>query len=328
MTARPDLPETPRPAAGPRLSWLHRILLRIIVLIVSLPDVVLIGVLIVRVCAPHGYLLVGLVLSVWLLPGALFAASMAAFNLAFKASPRHPDAYAIEKQDIRLATAWRRVAAAAGVRDYGYFVRAPFSDAAPEARPSGRSGGISIIVSRKAIEELPARGLEALLAHELAHCLGARPPPWGQLLEWYAVPAGLVDELPIQLARWLAGRGFRDEPWSHPATAVRMFATVVAEVGVFRVLAFLIGPVPAAVVLVVLNIRTVFIPIVQRHCEFVADRIAVDLGYGAELREYLRCYIPEVRFRWDLLARIVATHPTTGPRVRAIDERMRAQATS
>lgn len=319
MSAEAAISPITQPRLDPRRLRTHRIALGFGEVLVSLPEIALSGVLIVNLCAPHGYLLTGVVLGLWLVPAALITAFLISVLADMTSLPDKPDRGAGAAQQARLAVAWHAVSAAAGIPETAYSV---FISKDPEMREMGAwaSAGRRITVSNTTVRKLHAAELSGTLAHELGHhLLGLRS--WRLLLVWYAMPVTVPIWLPTGLVgaavEWL----FRWAPrWL--AVPIRTCATTATLIGTFGVLLRWVGPTTTAVVTAVLLVQPVLHPMLKRRTEYLCDRIAVDLGFGAGLASDFQRNLPR-RFEWSVLRRMNSSHPSTTRRIRAIEARMR-----
>jgi Zn-dependent protease with chaperone function len=128
-----------------------------------------------------------------------------------------------------------------------------------------------VAVTSWAVYSLPPRHLEAVLAHELAHHL-ALPRPLSLLLYWLALPARLMGRVIVVCLRHLV---------------LSILAGIVIGfllLGVFEVWFFL-GFSHYVVFMLSPFLAPLVVPWTARTQEKLADRVAVDLGYGVFLAE-------------------------------------------
>jgi Zn-dependent protease with chaperone function len=202
---------------------------------------------------------------------------------------------------------WRDLAAKANLPQYRYVVRVIDSD----ELNAFACGGHLVVVTSFAIEELTARELSGVLAHELSHHLG---------LHTVALTLGHWLSLPVVL---LARVGFFLQNVARAATASFMSHSAALT---------MLGRVVAAVLMAVswvflaaLYASDYLSNAVGRGAEFEADRRAVRMGYGKALADALREVIRlgggirPVGWR----ARMAASHPPARTRVARIEAMLR-----
>ncbi|NIK60823.1 M48 family metalloprotease [Kribbella shirazensis] len=218
---------------------------------------------------------------------------------------RRPTLMEQQKLDI----SWRTVCTRAGV-DPGYYrLWVEESDTINGAAVAGHS----VAITRWALNNLPPRQLQAVLAHELGHHRGGHP--WATLLVfWYAQPGRLMVSF-IQALFRLGGRV--------PALGcviVGFFALSLAGLILnsmifgnwdwagYALLPFLV-PIPLAWF--------------SRRAELMADRVAGELGYARDTIAFLY----DLQSQGQDVARraagwrgaLYATHPTLADRIRTLE---------
>src|SRR3954451_5203577 len=202
---------------------------------------------------------------------------------------------------------WRDLAVKANLPQYRYVVRVIDS----EELNAFACGGHLVVVTSFAIEELTARELSGVLAHELSHHLG---------LHTVALTLGHWLSLPVLL---LARVGFFLQNVARAATAAFMSHSAALT---------MLGRIVAAILMVIswvflaaLYASDYLANAVGRGAEFEADRRAVRMGYGKPLADALRELIRlggGVRpIGWR--ARMTASHPPARTRVARIEAMLR-----
>ncbi|WP_194825991.1 M48 family metallopeptidase [Nocardia sp. XZ_19_231] len=301
-------------------------------LVVSLPSVVLSGWLIWGLSALVGDWLVVVAALVWpvsgacvLLVGVLISGATA--QASRSASPEHAE----------VVAAWAVVAAVARIDESRYM---PWVH--DVARVNGEVYGYAtlgghVVVTRHAVDVFTRGELQAVLAHELGHqLLGQMWLRW--LIKWYRGPADLLFALAVGVVskvvsllqvgpRWIAHRLYRG-----PRPVILLGVLVVAIVPTAAVLGSgwailavstrFLGLPTALVVVVVLAAQPLARARLSQWQEYGADRVAVKLGYGQDLRGVLR----RLQADWDatpveqrLLTRLIHTHPSPDSRRRAVE---------
>jgi Zn-dependent protease with chaperone function len=206
-----------------------------------------------------------------------------------------------------IAPIWRDLAAKANLPQYRYVVRVIDS----EELNAFACGGHLVVVTSFAIQELTARELSGVLAHELSHHLG---------LHTVALTLGHWLSLPVLL---LARVGFFLQNVARAATAAFMSHSAALTV-LGRITAAVLTAV-SWVFLAALYASDALSNAVGRGAEFEADRRAVRMGYGKALADALREVIRlggGVRpIGWR--ARLAASHPPARTRVARIEAMLR-----
>ena len=202
---------------------------------------------------------------------------------------------------------WRDLAVKANLPQYRYVVRVIDSG----ELNAFACGGHLVVVTSFAIEELTARELSGVLAHELSHHLG---------LHTVALTLGHWLSLPVLL---LARVGFFLQNVARAATASFMsHSAALTMLG--RIVAAILTAI-SWVFLAALYASDYLSNAVGRGAEFEADRRAVRMGYGKPLADALREVIRlgggirPVGWR----ARMAASHPPARTRVARIEAMLR-----
>ena len=163
------------------------------------------------------------------------------------------------------------------------------------------AGGRVVAVTREALR-LPPRHLEAVLAHELGHHLGAHPVV-STLAWWFALPA--------RGAAYLLRQAFRFVRYA--ARALATYGDALGAIGALLIALILLAALAyVSVWLVLLPLVSPLVAWASRLAEYRADRTAQQLGYGTALAEVLRAWGAERAGFW---ARLLATHPPHRERV-------------
>lgn len=167
----------------------------------------------------------------------------------------------------RIGPAWFAVRLAAGVDPNRYRV---WIHEGPDATAPATAGSTVAVTSWSTLV-LPARNLEAVLAHELAHRL-ALPRLASLFIYCLSLPARLM------------GKAIRAS-WKLPVLGflVKVFAAVWT-IGILGAWAFW-GFSSETVLLLSPLVAPIVVPAADRASEMYADRIAFDLGYGPALAE-------------------------------------------
>jgi Zn-dependent protease with chaperone function len=232
----------------------------------------------------------------WLASGAIIFYRPAENVLAFLEHMRRPTAQELQTLD----RAWQAVAQAAGIDGAKYELRVEESR---EINASAMAGHI-VAVTRRSLNSLSPRHLEAVLAHELGHHLQGHA--WASLLTyWYSLPGRLAYAVAGFVARML----------SHIAC---LGCLIVGGIGLL-----IIGiAVQAPYLLLVVAIPPT-LAYVSRLSEKRADRVAAELGYGPQKIELLYRFIEEgedlARAKAGLRAHLMSSHPSCADRIRALE---------
>ncbi|MFE6859689.1 M48 family metalloprotease [Nocardia sp. NPDC057668] len=233
------------------------------------------------------------------------------------------------EQIDRLVPAWLDVATAAGVVESDYVLSI---DESTEVRAYAR-GRWAVHVSSEAVRQLREPQLRAMLAHELGHLLSTRRNGASVVAGWCALPLHAVPRLAIGIARKpadLARHGGLLRVLLLCAALVVYLSTQAS------VLVVLLGPFHAFIAALLLIMELLAERATRRYGERLADRVAVDLGFGDGLLTFFRehgrdnCFgLPvrpdEHRLPTQLFAPLSA-YPLTRKRIRAIESRMSAHA--
>jgi len=240
----------------------------------------------------------------WVLAAALlFVPSVQVVVLArfLGTRPPTPDELTV------ITPIWRDLAVKANLPQYRYVVRVIDSD----ELNAFACGGHLVVVTSFAIEELTARELSGVLAHELSHHLG---------LHTVALTLGHWLSLPVLL---LARVGFFLQNVARAATA--SFVSHSAALTMLGRIVAAILMVISWVFLAALYASDYLSNAVGRGAEFEADRRAVRMGYGKPLADALREVIRlggGVRpIGWR--AQMAASHPPARTRVARIEAMLR-----
>lgn len=293
----------------------HRYLLGLALLIVALPSAVLNGWIAFRLGALFGPAAGRIVVGLWLLSALSLLWSLRSRAVIQRDSDiRQPDLV----EAPRLAAAWHEVAQAAGIRESAYSVRVQESDDASGSALPGRV----VAVTSTALRVASTRQVGAVLAHELGHHLVAGVWRWPAVLDWYSAYVERLWVKPLLLANRWSDREMERAPESWLGPVVLMLSPVVVLGGGITASALVIGPTGTIVMLMLVCVRPFARAALDRYVEYLADRLAVDLGYGTELRSYLRVWGTE-RTEKNIAVTMVATHPTRDRRIRAINTRIR-----
>jgi Zn-dependent protease with chaperone function len=248
-----------------------------------------------------------LLVVVWILSGLLILWSpMEDYLARYFFRLRRPTMLEQQKLDV----AWRAVCSRVNVNPQYYKLWVEESDGINGYAMAGKS----IAVTRWALNALPARQLQAVLAHELGHHRGGHP--WALLVAfWYALPGRLM----VALARGV----FR------LAAQVPALGCLVA--GVFFVGAA--GLFLDSLVFrhdwtwVVYTAMPFIVPIplawFSRRGELMADRVAAELGYARDTVAFLY----ELQAQGEDVARraagwrgaVYSTHPSVADRITALE---------
>lgn len=242
-----------------------------------------------------------LIPAVWALSGAVLLIPSIEHRLArllLKVRPPTSDELA------HLSGPWRSVCDIAGVSPGKFVLLVEDS----EELNAFAAGGRTVAVTQTSLR-LPAKQLEAVLAHELGHHLSGHPMV-AMLSWWYALPARgaaflvllamrIILTVAGALTRFGAGMG---------ATAALLFTLAV-----LTALAFL------SFWLLVIPLTAPLLAWASRLGELRADRTAANLGYGPHLVELLyRWNVASGQRREPLRARLLSSHPSPTDRIRRL----------
>jgi Zn-dependent protease with chaperone function len=196
-----------------------------------------------------------------------------------------------------LDAGWSQVCRRAGTDPRRYVLLVQES-----AEPNAFAAGGRVVAVTRAALGLPDRHLEAVLAHELGHHLGAHPVV-SRLGWWFALPA--------RGAAYLLGHAFRFIRYAGRALAT--YGDALGALGALLIaLILLAGLAFVSLWLILLPLISPFLAWASRLAEYRADRTAVRLGYGQELAAILHGWREP---RPGLWARLLATHPPHPDRV-------------
>lgn len=305
----------------------RRVRTTLVTLLVSLPSMVLGGMLVFGVGALFGTVpALGLTL-LWLF-GAVFVPAPTGDMAPWIFPVRRPR----PEEQGALSSAWHNVTRAAGVRASDYSLWVEDTDQLNALAAPGR-----IVAITSAALRLGPRELEAILAHELGHHLGGDQRA-RMLSYWYALPLTLLWRL-LRRITWRLAVFVAQA--AHIVGAVGVLGlvgvrkpmdTIAFAVAVVSRIAILLAVAGAAVVhfgaVVAVPLAAILLePFAERaqrrRGELDADRTAVDLGYGSEMRAVLDLWSrrgePAGR-----LARLLDSHPEVAARIVAVETRIRA----
>ncbi len=202
-----------------------------------------------------------------------------------------------------LVPAWNAVLGTANVPQDKYLLTVS-DDSAPNAFAAG---GSIVTVTRGALTVLPPNELRGVLAHELGHHLGLHSV--GLLLGyWFGMPVLVLSNLGYALARVAY--------WFTAVFAAFAFplATIIGLVigTIFRVLAWAL--------LALQRLAAAIARFIGQQSEYIADRAAVELGYGPELSSALSrfMHLGLEEPATSMSAQIFATHPPLATRINRI----------
>lgn len=202
---------------------------------------------------------------------------------------------------------WRDLALVANLPQYRYSVRVIDSD----ELNAFACGGRLLVVTSFALEELTAREMSGVLAHELSHHLGLHTAAL-TVGHWLSVPIVVLARIGFFLQN--VARAATDSFVQHSA----------ALTALGRVVAALLTAV-SWVFLAALYASDALSNLVGRSAEFEADRRAVRMGYGQALADALRAVIRlgggERPVGWR--ARLSTSHPPARTRVARIEAMLR-----
>jgi Zn-dependent protease with chaperone function len=202
---------------------------------------------------------------------------------------------------------WRDLAQRANLPQYRYAIRVIDSD----ELNAYACGGHLVVVTSFALDELTARELSGVLAHELSHHLGLHTAAL-TLGHWLSIPVVLLARVGFFLQN--VARAATDSFASHSA----------ALTAIGRIVAALLTAV-SWVFLAALHASDALANVVGHGSEFEADRRAVRMGYGRALADALRVVIRlgggGRTIGWR--ARLATSHPPARTRVARIEAMLR-----
>ncbi|SUA73173.1 Peptidase family M48 [Nocardia otitidiscaviarum] len=280
--------------------------------VVSMPAVVLSGMIVARLGGLFGLWGTIIALELWLLslvPVVDQTRAQRRQRLEGCVAPT-------PEQARRLTPAWREVVGAAGVPATDYAISVPESE---EVRGSASDGRI-IEISSAAVHRMAPAQLRALLAHELGHLLSATHYFWYVMLYWYALPLRALP-VAVSITREVRSRTQRRRT---PLDGMLVAADAAAWAAVIALLIWLFGLRGALVAIALLVAQRLATRAIDRRDEWVADRVAVDLGFGSGVVSWLREYGHDFRGErrgsgppsWpDRLFTLVSTHPLVHDRI-------------
>lgn len=278
--------------------------------LLTLPSVVLNGVLVYVAGIGVGLWAAVVVLALWFVIGCAVASATWFHPNRGQAAAAYGFRRPVGAEPDLLAAAWSDVTRTAGVDGWPYSLWVQQSGALNAFAAPARM----VAVTSWAIGSLRPRQLAAVVAHELAHHL-MLDPRLRLLDDWVSLPARMVraiGRIPVRLARGPGVGRF----------LIRSATSAALLVGVAVVLTPRIGAPTVAVLVALLLLEPLTVAARSRRAEFAADRMAVDLGYGRDLHGALRKWLPyesspastllAARARWP------GTHPPTTERLQAI----------
>ena len=244
---------------------------------------------------------------VWLLSGAIVfisAIDVVFANVILRVRRPSP-----AEQSV-LVPLWHEVCAVAGVRPERYTL---WIQNSREINALAAAGHV-VAVSTAALG-LPPAQLEAVLAHELGHHLSGHSVA-SLLRWWYVWPARLAATLVgfvIQIVL-VIGQVF-----------LRFGNVIVAMASVVVALLLVVFLFAASPWLLLVPVIAPLLALTSRQAELRADRVAAELGYGPPLLDVLHRWVreghDEVRDRAGFRARMLASHPSCGDRIRRLEGR-------
>lgn len=273
------------------------------------------------VSAMLGSFAVWIVIPVWLAAGALlvFYRPVEIFFARTVMKLSTP----LASESARMASVWQSVTAAAGADPNGYVLMV---DNTPQLNAAACAGHV-VAVTRQALGSLSDDQLAGVLAHELGHHLMGHAAT-SLLAFWYQLPGKIVNAAFSLFFRFALAVG------DFFAEVTEDFALTLALLP-FRLMgyAFALG---FGLFSALMAVPQAF---ASRRGELHADRVAADLGFGAELMSGLSFMEREMQRKaaqqvgsgkkmrgqrprgglYAVLDRIYSSHPPTDFRLRKLD---------
>jgi Zn-dependent protease with chaperone function len=248
-----------------------------------------------------------LVVALWVLSGVLIVLPVTEDYVAmYLCRLRKPTL--LEQQKLEIA--WRAVCARAGV-DPGYHkLWVEEADSVNGVSVAGRS----VAVTRWALNTLPPRQLQAVLAHELGHHSGGHP--WAtSLVFWYSQPARLM----LAMIQAMLRLGSQISAFGCLIAAFLLFA-----IGGLVLHSLIWGGWGWTLYALVPFAVPIPLAWLSRRSELVADRVAADLGYARETIAFFY----DLQSQGEDVARraagwrgvLYATHPSIADRIRMLEQ--------
>jgi Zn-dependent protease with chaperone function len=207
-------------------------------------------------------------------------------------------------EHARLDPAWWAVLDRAGIPRDRYVL-------AVEERPelnAMAAGSHVVAATTKALYSVPQRELEAVLAHELGHHRGLHAVGFVAVY-WLGTPIVLL----ARVAYALQNLG-RRLGWFAAMFGLWPALLIAVVLGwVIRLLAWLF--------LLTVRIADGLCRLIGRQSEFIADRAAIEMGYGPQLEDALQRFIQQGEPRshpLDVGHRLLSSHPPLQTRLRRV----------
>ena len=246
----------------------------------------------------------------WLVPVSWLALGALLFVPTIQIAVLAPFFGARRPYDDELAIItpiWRDLASRANLPQYRYAIRVIDSD----DLNAFACGGHLVIVTSFALEQLTARELSGVLAHELSHHLGWHTTAL-TIGHWLSLPVVVLARFGFFLQN--VARAATDSFASHSAALTALGRVVAAVLTAV-----------SWVFLAALYASDGLSNIVGHGSEYEADRRAVRMGYGRALADALRVVIQlgggARAIGWR--ARLATSHPPARTRVARIEAMMR-----
>ena len=246
----------------------------------------------------------------WLVPVSWLALGALLFVPTIQIAVLAPFFGAHRPYDDELAIItpiWRDLASRANLPQYRYAIRVIDSD----DLNAFACGGHLVIVTSFALEQLTARELSGVLAHELSHHLGWHTTAL-TIGHWLSLPVVVLARFGFFLQN--VARAATDSFASHSAALTALGRVVAAVLTAV-----------SWVFLAALYASDGLSNIVGHGSEYEADRRAVRMGYGRALADALRVVIQlgggARAIGWR--ARLATSHPPARTRVARIEAMMR-----